>query len=224
MGLDQYLYRCSKKLKNKKELNRFEDFCALLENPLNFIHYEEIKKGNPYNFLKYGFISSYQEKVLEQEKLFSLYKNRKKGLRKEKCKDYLKFIGVYIPEFLSDMEKAISIVKNNEEYKYHSDNIGYWRKHADLQGYMSDLYYNRDGTGDFNCKKLILSKEDCENVITWSQEQISLILNQQDVEHTTGFFFGSTDLSDHQKTIEIFSKVLEETDFENETIYYDSWW
>ena len=38
--------------------------------------------------------------------------------------------------------------------------IAYWRKHADLEGYMSELWRSRGNNGEFNCEELELDTED----------------------------------------------------------------
>lgn len=60
----------------------------------------------------------------------------------------------------------------------------YWRKHPNLQGWMENLFYAKGGTGDFNCEELELTWEDVDKL-------------EKDIKSgrvsdlgTTGFFFG----------------------------------
>ena len=41
-----------------------------------------------------------------------------------------------------------------------SKEIGYWRKHNRLQGWMQNLYENKGGDGTFNCVDLDLTMDD----------------------------------------------------------------
>ena len=38
------------------------------------------------------------------------------------------------------------------------------------------------------------------------------------------FFWGESTIEKWKQTIDIFDKVLNETDFDNQTVYCDSWW
>ena len=102
------------------------------------------------------------------------------------------------------------------------EDIGYWRKHPDLHGYLEDLYIERGGTGEFNCVELPLSEEDCEDIIELAKQRLKA--DKNDVKHTQGFFFGETQLEQWEETISIFEKALNTVNFDIEEIYYDSWW
>ena len=75
--------------------------------------------------------------------------------------------------------------------KRNSDNdiqIGEWRKHNRLQGWMEDLWQskgcpNANEDGDFNCAVLPLTSEDIDSLE-------EAILNFE-LPETDGFFFGS---------------------------------
>ena len=60
--------------------------------------------------------------------------------------------------------------------------ITYWRKHANLQGWMEKLYISRGGTETFNCVDLKLFPEDIDRL----EEE------HENLETVTGFFFGTT--------------------------------
>ena len=63
------------------------------------------------------------------------------------------------------------------------EELQYWRKHPNLEGWMKNLYYKKGGTSDvFNCCPLLLTEEDLQSL-------------RKDVEEdklppTQGFFFG----------------------------------
>lgn len=95
--------------------------------------------------------------------------------------------------------------------------IGYWRKHPDLHSYIAKLYYESGGTAEvFNGIKYELSKEIIEKIILLSKEK-------KLPKSEGGFFFGETQESDHETTVDILEKALGyvKKDYE---IIYDSWW
>ena len=94
--------------------------------------------------------------------------------------------------------------------------IGDWRKHANLHGYMEHLYRERGGTEEsFNCIPLELTKEDCEKVIEMSENN--------SFETAEGFFWGESYPEHNEETISYMKKALEYIK-EGKKIYYDSWW
>lgn len=99
--------------------------------------------------------------------------------------------------------------------------IGYWRKHADLHQLMEDIYYDRGGEGNFNCTPLILSKDDIEELLEITN---GVIRGETKLKKGQGFFWGESSKEKWIETRNIFERVLENTDFNNETVYYDSWW
>ena len=98
---------------------------------------------------------------------------------------------------------------------------GYWRKHSDLHGVMRDLYVHRGGEKIFNCIPLILDKQDCQRMLHLATE---IFKGKKESPTATGFFWGESTIEKWKQTIDIFDKVLNETDFDNQTVFYDSWW
>jgi len=91
--------------------------------------------------------------------------------------------------------------------------IAYWRKHADLEGWMSDLYASRGGESKFNCVELQLFKADIEK----------LEGEHRNLETTTGFFWGTSDdrcIEETQSFIEEAKNLLDS----GWIIIYTSWW
>lgn len=76
--------------------------------------------------------------------------------------------------------------------------IGYWRKHPNLHGYIVDQF--ADGIDE--CQPIPLFAEHIEQII----EAIS----DSELPHTEGFFFGTSEESEEQRTkdIETFAKAL----------------
>lgn len=91
--------------------------------------------------------------------------------------------------------------------------IAYWRKHANLEGWMADLYAERGGAGTFNCVELRLFEDDI-----FALEQKYRNFNQ-----ANGFFWGESELEDDEATREFIegAKSFIEDGWE---IIYTSWW
>ena len=128
---------------------------------------------------------------------------------------------------------AVMPHKDNNDFEYAwQDNanpeavvlIAQWRKHADLQGYMENLFYEKKeqagepveyGWEGFNCQPLRLTLQDLVNL----EEAVK----QKDLPLTTGFFFGQSceeDMEDDLAFIEEAKNAMA-SDME---IYYSSWW
>lgn len=120
-------------------------------------------------------------------------------------------------------------VDNNGE----KEELAYWRKHPNLQGWMENLWEskgkpglsevlsNDDGVGgmgmsDFNCIPLELNSDDLDD--------LEDAVRGSDLPNTVGFFFGS-DSDDYykQQDLEFISKAREALDA-GLTVVYDSWW
>ena len=94
--------------------------------------------------------------------------------------------------------------------------IAYWRKHPYLEGYMAQLYYDRGGSGEFNCKKVRLEEDD----IAALQEHIE----DNTLPVTGGFFFGSDASNEYREAdIEFCISALMHIN-EGYFITYTSWW
>ena len=91
--------------------------------------------------------------------------------------------------------------------------IMYWRKHANLEGWMSDLYHRRGGEGDFNCIDLRLFKEDIEK----------LEREFRDLEVSEGFFWGQSRPEQNDDTLVFIQKAYEAIEQGHQVIYH-SWW
>ena len=96
------------------------------------------------------------------------------------------------------------------------EEIFYWRKHANLQGWMEDLYRRKGGTKeDFNCVPVVLTLEDLD--------RLEATTRQGNMPHTTGFFFGHSQSEDDDATLEFIFKARIAIN-EGKTVYYTSWW
>lgn len=195
MGLDQYLYKRKIKCTTKDELVVVRTAEEIADDVDNLSIYEDLKVGKTDKFLEHCFLSHFID-------------NYKAG-DKETID---KFNTHYVPMYI----KAYDLYIANKDIDFKSKEIGYWRKLYDLQDYMRNIYYERGGTGEFNCNPLILSKEDCEAVLKYSKESLENIdTDDEDAEW---------DIERWKDAVEIFERAIKETDWDNETVYYDSWW
>lgn len=106
---------------------------------------------------------------------------------------------------------AFAIDNNGEK-----EELAYWRKHPNLQGWMENLYISKGGQEEFNCVPVELEYEDLDNL-----EQA---ITNGELPSTNGFFFGS-DSDDHYKgqDLEFIEKARDALD-SGLTVVYDSWW
>jgi hypothetical protein len=91
--------------------------------------------------------------------------------------------------------------------------IAYWRKHANLEGWMSNLYAERGGQGDFNCTELRLFENDI----------IALEEVYDGLETASGFFWGASEKEDDDTT-KTFIEDAKSFIAEGYEIVYTSWW
>jgi len=97
-------------------------------------------------------------------------------------------------------------------------NLGYWRKHPNLHGYIVENFAN----GDDECQRIYLSPE---NLL-----QIIAAVEADDLPHTEGFFFGESDLSRNQKDADTtifrsaYSWLLKDIEGVWKSIYYQASW
>jgi hypothetical protein len=90
-----------------------------------------------------------------------------------------------------------------------------WRKHANLQGYMEELYRSKGGDKEFNCQYVRLTFHDL-------LELKEAVVNSR-LPQTTGFFFGQSDERHDEETLEFVEKAIKAITQDME-IYYGSWW
>ena len=94
--------------------------------------------------------------------------------------------------------------------------IAYWRKHPNLQGWMSDLYHSRGGSETFNGVELELTWEDLdalERAVTHGQ-----------LPETTGFFFGNPSDNEYRASDLQFIKEARAELFLGLKVFYNSSW
>ena len=102
-----------------------------------------------------------------------------------------------------------------EELPSEVEEFFYWRKHPDLHGLMKEIYIEKGGEDEFNCRPVQLTTEDLE--------RIGLAVIDETLSETSGFFFGQSSDEDRKRDIEFLTEAKRYLD-EGYTIWYDSWW
>ena len=112
-------------------------------------------------------------------------------------------------EYNEETKQNVNLVDKKE--------LHYWRKHPNLQGWMENLYYEKDGESDtFNCVNVQLTWEDLERL----EDDIK----NNRLPDTCGFFFGD-DSDEYYKEDDL--KFIEEALLairKGYDVYYSSWW
>ena len=94
------------------------------------------------------------------------------------------------------------------------DELFYWRKHADLQGWMQSLYYEKGGDAEeFNCVDVDLTMDDINR----------LDRDYHNLETHTGFFYGSSDQYHTNQTTRFIAKAKAALS-QGRELFYTSWW
>jgi len=95
------------------------------------------------------------------------------------------------------------------------EEIAYWHKHPNLQGWMKELW-SKDHIGEFNLTKVFLSKEDLD--------ELERVVKSGTLSPTSGFLFGD-DFCAHYYAhdLEAIEKARQAID-EGFDVYYESWW
>lgn len=226
MGLDMYLGKINKKVTEDKEL---EMLCSINYSKDKILDGAKLlEQNNIDELVKIKFIESFYNDYINlkdapEEVLNEPYVREYCFNVKETNRDRLLYLLETINKHCIDINKKYNYyIENKDKIKtLEITELGYFRKHSDLHGYFENLYTKRGGTEEFNCVKIILTEEDIENVIKIATDELN---GEHAVEQASGFFWGSSTIEDWKETKETFEKILKETDFENETVYYDSWW
>jgi hypothetical protein len=93
--------------------------------------------------------------------------------------------------------------------------VGYWRKHPDLHGYIVKTYAN----GVDECQRIDLMLTDVVDII-------NRLRDSEPLEKTSGFFFGSSDGSAEEREEEavVFEKALAWAEKHDATLFYRASW
>jgi len=94
----------------------------------------------------------------------------------------------------------------------------YWRKHANLNEWMTQLAVSRgvvSDAGDFNCVDLVLTSEDID--------ALEQSINGGNLPHGEGFFWGASDERD-TKLDRVFIQNARQAFLEGKQVVYSCWW
>lgn len=107
------------------------------------------------------------------------------------------------------------------------EEVAYWRKANQIRNW---IVQNTEYEADADCEEYLLNKETLENLVSDCKAVIAEnTLADELLPTKSGFFFGSTEYDDWyfedlKSTVKQVEKVLKETDWDNEDIYYYEWW
>lgn len=98
-----------------------------------------------------------------------------------------------------------------------SNEIFYWRKHPDLQGWMRNLYASKGGSDEqFNCVPVRLTEEDLN--------ELEEAVRDGDLPRTVGFFFGESNEDEDKEGDLEFIRLARHELAEGKAVFYYSWW
>lgn len=202
MGLDMYLERMPRSEATPRQVRAIEEF---------FNWQAEKEKGCKYSFKEW---CGFSEEDLPSSEVIEFYR------------PYYQ-----TRYYLFDEEKR---------YPHNSivEEAGYWRKANQIHNWfvqrvqdgLDDCNYHDEVTEDvllellWDCKAVLRGIEKTQGGKIIVPESVKMLLPTQG-----GFFFGSTDYDEYyveiiEETIEMIEKILKETDFETQMIYYCSSW
>jgi len=115
-----------------------------------------------------------------------------------------------------DQYAAIRLDTKNEHGEWDTEELAYWRKHPNLQGFMENLYTEKGGTEEFNCVDVELTIEDIE--------ALEISVKGEELPETGGFFFGG-DSSEYYKEQDLeFCNDARKALADGYTVIYSSWY
>ena len=107
------------------------------------------------------------------------------------------------------------------------EEVAYWRKANQIRNWIVN---HTDYKENADCEEFKLTKynlinllEDCQTALE-NREMANMLIPTK-----SGFFFGNTDYNesyfwDLENTVRQLEKVINETDWNNEDIFYYEWW
>lgn len=106
-------------------------------------------------------------------------------------------------------------IEDGYKVESHILELGYWRKHPDLHGFIVETFAD----GIDNCRQIELSVNNIKQIIQAIKDRV--------LPKTTGFFFGESDSSMDERSIEILEKAIAWVEDEKEefrSIHYRASW
>ena len=96
------------------------------------------------------------------------------------------------------------------------EEIAYWRKHPNLQGWMENLWREKGNDGEFNCVDLELTLGDLE--------ALEASIDGADLPKTVGFFFGEDSDDHYLEQDREFIREARSAIKQGYKVIYSSWW
>jgi hypothetical protein len=94
--------------------------------------------------------------------------------------------------------------------------LGYWREHPNLHGFI----VNEFAGGKDDCSEIYLDADKIKRIMEAVRDEF--------LPHTEGFFFGVSDGSEKEETLQIFAKALEWLETKEEgisrSVFYQASW
>ena len=138
-----------------------------------------------------------------------------------------------VNKYLNHHKDRYSNWDTDKKYPYKSimENICYWRKANQIHDWLVENVQD----GNDNCEPYEVTKEKLEELLNVckrvkaASDIGAMSVAEEILPPSSGFFFGSTEfdeyyLSDVNYTIDMFEKIIKETDFDKEIIFYESSW
>lgn len=98
--------------------------------------------------------------------------------------------------FMHSMNKPNKGSRERGEKKGELIDLGYWRKHPNLHGYIVQTF----AAGEDECQEIDLSVESIHKILA--------AIEADELPETTGFFFGVTDGTEKDEDLRIFREAL----------------
>ena len=123
--------------------------------------------------------------------------------------------------------EADSLVSRTDAQRQDSELLHQWRKHPDLHGWMTDLFFDRDGEGALECFGGFNS--DTVDLTIANLEDLEQAIADRDLPSTEGFFFGESYEDEDDRTWRnaddaTFIKNAREAIQQGYHVYYTSSW
>jgi hypothetical protein len=128
-------------------------------------------------------------------------------------------LDAYLYRYEGKNRKEVDFTHSGEEKELH-----YWRKHPNLEAFMSDLYFDKGGKGvksfggidSFNCCKVELKEQDINT--------LEELIISDNLPEGGGFFHGgNADDVYKEETLEALKHARNAIE-EGDRVYYTSWW
>ncbi len=124
--------------------------------------------------------------------------------------------GLIAHRFMHSMNEPNKESRERGEKKGELIDLGYWRKHPNLHGYIVQTFAG----GEDECQEIDLSAENIREILA--------AIEADELPETTGFFFGATDGTEKDEDLRIFREALAWLEAKDDeawrSIYYQASW